>query len=555
VKLSTLRRPMTSVDTHEVHSIKRLSLQQCEGTCRRTAQRILIAAWVCVGFLPLLLQARSYLKFMTPHKISESLVEAPDYVSQVAQLSARCPVEELYIAQVRWNIEPTYYHEVEQGRICHFIVPQYNIHGNYLLGSSKTQASSTTPASCTANSFPLAYYFYHGSIGYYAFYEEAEGTYCDLDKTAYVQVRGLGTYDVNGASLVKDTGADGYRKSYWYSIFGGVWIVYRSVQMRRCYISCKRFGRRCDFAEETMCRRVAVVYVQENMRLTAHGATNYHRLVMLYLLVEGLMSDLFMLIAQDGILVKIQYISLGYNISGVLLLVFEIIESMNWLREKWRVFIKRLIFCYEASLLGELLSVAGLHHYITTLNRSTLRDSKPTALAVSYYVWSLVGHSAIVLGLVAFIVAVRTLWAIAFVRWKHGTLAVFLAPCSVDTVLAMRNKMTTLGGYRWQDGKLYYTAEALKSFGVLKMGEEDGTEFAVLRKLHWLETPTGNLFVIGTVVGESLEPCVERPCSGVVSFFQEHVGGVSFRGPHHSLFRNKVSPDSQALSVLPPAAR
>lgn len=95
---------------------------------------------------------------------------------------------------------------------------------------------------------------------------------------------------------------------------------------------------------------------------------------MLYLLIEGLMSDLFMLIAQDGILVKIQYVSLGYNLSGVLLLVYEMIEHMQRLREKWRVFINRLIFCYESSMLGELLSVIGLHHYITTINRSILRD-------------------------------------------------------------------------------------------------------------------------------------------------------------------------------------
>lgn len=73
----------------------------------------------------------------------------------------------------------------------------------------------------------------------------------------------------------------------------------------------------------------AVVYVQESMRLSAHGARNYHRAALLYLLVEGLMSDLFLLIAQDGLLAKLQYISLGYNLSGVLSILFEMVEATN----------------------------------------------------------------------------------------------------------------------------------------------------------------------------------------------------------------------------------
>ncbi|KAJ8556574.1 hypothetical protein ON010_g9393 [Phytophthora cinnamomi] len=276
---------------------------------------------------------------------------------------------------------------------------------------------------------------------------------------------------------------------------------------------------------------------------------------MLYLLIEGLMSDLFMLIAQDGILVKIQYVSLGYNISGVLLLVYEMIENMRWLREKWRVFFKRLIFCYEASMLGELLSVIGLHHYITTINRSSLRNSEPTALEVSYYVWSLVGHGTIVLGLITFIISVRALWAVAYVYWKHRALAVFFAPCCVDTTLGLRNKMTLLGGYRWGHGKLYYTQVALKAFGLLKMEEEDGTDFVVLRKLLWFEILTDNLFVIGVIAGEVMEICAERPCTGMVSFFDHNIGGgsnhIEVRRALCIRERNKVSADSKSLKVLP----
>ncbi|OWZ15244.1 hypothetical protein PHMEG_00011151 [Phytophthora megakarya] len=200
---------------------------------RMTAQRILMVAWFCVGMVPLLLQIRSYLKFMAPHKITETVVEPPYSERDITQLDL-CPIEELYIARVRWNIEATYFHEIHHGRLCHFVVPQYNIHGNYLLGPTKTTSSSPTPE----------YYFYHGSIGYFAFYEEAEGAYCAQDKTAYV-------HDT------MNTGS-----------YGGVWLLYR-VKMR-CYISCKRYGRRCDFTEEPINRWIAVVYVQENMRLTAH---------------------------------------------------------------------------------------------------------------------------------------------------------------------------------------------------------------------------------------------------------------------------------------------
>lgn len=67
---------------------------------------------------------------------------------------------------------------------------------------------------------------------------------------------------------------------------------------------------------------------------------------------------------------------------------------------------------------------------------------------------------------------------------------------------------------RWE---LYYTPTALKAFGILEMVEEDGTEFLVLRKLHWLTIPANDLVVIGVVTGQLVEPCIERPCLGVVT--------------------------------------
>ncbi|KAF1783651.1 hypothetical protein GQ600_9191 [Phytophthora cactorum] len=85
---------------------------------------------------------------------------------------------------------------------------------------AKRTAIMTTPTSCANESYAFEHYFYHGSIGYFAFYEEAAGTYCKRDKTAYVRVRGLGTFDSNFSALASDRGDYSYRQSYWYGIFG-----------------------------------------------------------------------------------------------------------------------------------------------------------------------------------------------------------------------------------------------------------------------------------------------------------------------------------------------
>ncbi|RLN98598.1 hypothetical protein BBJ28_00007202 [Nothophytophthora sp. Chile5] len=490
-----------------------------------TATRLLLAVWISLGIVPLFLQARSFVNFVTPHKITQDLVASVGATRELVDLEALCPVEGLQIAGSWWNVGITHYYPVEHGRICHFVIPQYNIHGAYLLGEERTAPSSTTPASCSGESYPFQHYFYHGSIGYYAFYEEAEGTYCANDKTAYVLVRGLGTYDSNGAPLANDTGDTTYRRSYWYGLVGSIWIAYRSILMRRSYISCKRYGRRCDRMQEKIRFKDALVYVQESMRLSAHGARNYHRAALLYLLVEGLMSDLFMLIAQDGLFAKVQYISLGYNLSGVLSMLFEMVETMHWMGERVRSLIKRLLFNYETALMGELVCSGAMQYYLTSLNRSSLQSSRPVAEAVSYYVWSLVGHGIIVLGIVAVIVSVRVLGAIVTVMWKFGSLRIFIAPCCVDTTLGVRCKMILLAGYVWEDGKLCYKIETLKSFGVLKMIEEDGGEFLVLNRLYWFSIPREDMFVIGVVSGHSVEPCSERPCTSLVSMFSRSLGG------------------------------
>ncbi|EEY69952.1 uncharacterized protein PITG_06493 [Phytophthora infestans T30-4] len=447
---------------------------------------------------------RSYLKFVTPHKITQSLIVPSGIPDETANLAELCPVRALLLSSVWWNVEPTHY-------------------------SMLARQNDTTPAHCADDSYAFDQYFYHGSFGYYSFYEEQIGTYCAKDNTVYIYGHGLGSFDTNGAFLAQDRGSSGYRHSVYYGLVGSIWVTYRALVLRRSLISCKRYGRRCDQGGEYLSRKEAVIFVQENLRLSAHGATIYHRFALVYLLVEGIMTDLFLLIANEGPLAKIQYVSLGYNLSGFLLLIYEIAETSSCMREKYRLFFKRLWFSYETAFLGELLSAALQEQMITALNRSSLLDkSKSTALAVSYYFWSLIGHGVFVLALTGFVLSVRTLWAIVYTwsRHPHHSWAIFTEPCSVDTVLKLRNKMTSLGGYRYDNGKLYYRADALKAFGLLQYEEEDGTAYLVLQKQYWLGTKRNNLFVIGAISGQSVEPCEERICTGDVTFIDRRLGGT-----------------------------
>ncbi|EEY69949.1 uncharacterized protein PITG_06490 [Phytophthora infestans T30-4] len=518
-----------------------------------SAQQMLLTTWFVVGMVPFVLQTRSFVKFATPHKITETLVVPLDAVQETVNLTDLCPALGLQMAQVWWNVETTHYYNLKHGRLCHLVSPQYNCHGRYVIGSERTKAYHAAPSSCANDSFPVEMFFYHGSIGFYSFYEEVAGTYCTIDHTIYGLIHGLGTFDINGSLLAHDRGSYSYRYSYWYGTVAVVWIIYRGLVIRRSFIACKRYGRRCDQMHESLRRRIAMVFVHENMRLSAHGATNYHRFVLLYLLIEGIMSDLFLLVATDGFLAWFQYISFGYNLSGMLLILFEMIENMKWLHERSRLFIKRLLFSYESSLLGELLSAIGQASFLTSVNHSDIRHSGPTARAVSYYAWGLVGHSVIVLSLIGFIMTVRVLRAITCVRWKHGQIwAVLTAPCCVDTTLGIRNKMTMLAGYCWVDGGLCYKPEALKAFGMLKLEEEDGAEFMLLRKLHWFKVSTEDLVMIGSVTAQCVQPCTERPCTGVVSFFDRSLGG-SLEGGRHRVrsicVKNKIRPSPSSHTV------
>ncbi|KAJ8542673.1 hypothetical protein ON010_g12137 [Phytophthora cinnamomi] len=514
-----------------------------------TARRMLMAAWCGVGLLPFILQVRSYLQFVTPHKINENLVAPPGASRETANLTELCSATGFLMAQVWWNIVPTHYYNTENGRICHVVVPQYNLYGGYRIGSSRTNAPfHTTPSNCWNDSYPFEQYLYHGSFGYYSFYEEAQGSFCTKDNTAYAVVNGLGTYDINGIFLAHDSGSTTYRYSYWYGIVGGIWILYRSLVLRRSFISCNRYGQKCERIGERLHRNESVVFAYESMRLSAHGARNYHRFALLYLIVEGVMSDLFLLIAHDGINAQTQYISIGYNLSGLLLLMWEIIESTKWLSERSRMLIKRLLFSYESSLFGELMTAAIQNHLLVALNRSGLKKSNPTALDVSYYFWSFIWHTIYVVVLMTYLLVVRATISVVFVFWRNRTWETFTAPCCVDMALGPRCRMTLLDSYTWDGDKLYIEKAALRAFGIQKVVEEDGSEFLAIEKLHWLEVPRENCFIIGVVSERTVKPCAERPCMGVLGFFERSLGGDQRTESALSLFIKRRSRRSTALT-------
>ncbi|OWZ21774.1 hypothetical protein PHMEG_0003631 [Phytophthora megakarya] len=352
------------------------------------AQQILLAAWFVVGIVPFILQAQSYLKFMTPHKITENLVVPPGSESETTNMMALCPALGLQMAQVWRNIEKAHYRSMDDSvsrasiprswdlqriqvgtirlkhtnlrLIRHFrttlvltrvvkvssfkvtrcrlqsLMPTRTLRTNYarrrkiykdilkrmvmvatartpmtaiatyggytmadyvgtpgfgfgnpfmqpqswaqaaeqqrasmgtadavpetprtdrvetsldhqalvvkqtdrlryVIRPERVPAYHAAPSSCTNDSFLLFLFFYHGSIGFYSFYEEVRGTYWAGDRTVYGLIDRLGTLDLNGWLLPQDTESYDYRWSYWYNIVGMVWIVYRALVIRRSY--------------------------------------------------------------------------------------------------------------------------------------------------------------------------------------------------------------------------------------------------------------------------------------------------------------------------------
>ncbi|KAE9010136.1 hypothetical protein PR001_g9923 [Phytophthora rubi] len=143
-------------------------------------------------------------------------------------------------------------------------------------------------------------------------------------------------------------------------------------------------------------------------------------------------------------------------------------------------------------------------------------------------------------------------------RWRYGCFAVLTTVCCVETTLGIRGKLVVLGGYSYENAKLYYKVATLKAFGMMKMMEEDGHEFLVLHKLYWVAIPRRDLFVIGAVHGTQVQPCPERFCTGVVTSFTQvlggPVGGTGTRRWLRGAFDNRVDLEPANIKIAIPRA-
>lgn len=272
------------------------------------------------------------------------------------------------------------------------------------------------------------------------------------------------------------------------------------------------------------------------------------------------MGDLFLLIAKDGPLAKVQYISLGYNLSSVLSILFEIVETMGWMG-RFTQFAKRLLFTVESSMIGELLCAVAMQSFLTALNKSDLRDSNLEAEAVSYYVWSLVGHGAIVLGLAGFIFTIRAIISLAIVRTKYGSFGVITSECCVDHVLGVHIKLIQLSGYirSSSTGSIMYRTDTIKSLGLFKMTVDgDHEEFLVLERVHWVKTPRDDLLVIAKLSGNHAEPCPHDRASiiSTLRICERALGGDDFdveiaASELETVMPELMEADDDTLALLP----
>ncbi|GMF12936.1 unnamed protein product [Phytophthora lilii] len=198
------------------------------------------------------------------------------------------------------------------------------------------------------------------------------------------------------------------------------------------------------------------------------------------------------------------------------------------------------------------MSATIQEYFLVSLNRSRLKKSNPTALAISYYFWSFVWHTIFVIGLMTYLLVIRATVSIVYMLWRNRTWETFTAPWCVDMTLGPRCRMTLLASYTWEDDKLYIEKSSLRAFGVLKPVEDDGAEFLVIDKLNWLEVPRDNYFVIGVVSERLVKPCKERPRTDtdVVSFFDRSLGGDQRTESAPSLFIKRRSRRSTAPTLI-----
>ncbi|KAG3183158.1 hypothetical protein PC128_g14329 [Phytophthora cactorum] len=159
---------------------------------------MMLLMWLVMGVLPMTLPTRSYAKFVTPYKIIPCLVDPDEGITETSDIWTLGPVKEWYSAGVYWNIMPTHYFHRKDGIRCHYVIPQYNVHGNYFVGNETTGPFPTSSEDCADESYPSQHFLYHGSICFYSLYGEVKGTYCPKYGAAYVLVGGLGTFYIKG---------------------------------------------------------------------------------------------------------------------------------------------------------------------------------------------------------------------------------------------------------------------------------------------------------------------------------------------------------------------
>lgn len=485
-----------------------------------------MTAWVVGVFTPWVLQLNSFTQLVAPHQISENLLTLSAEVED-NEVEINCPLMEMRIAGVYWNIRSTHYSMTATGRICHFVMPQYNVHGFYHIGSSAV-VTAHPAASCETEPLSVNYYFYHAGFGYYSFYQEGSGIFCPDDLAATIVVNNLGSYDMNGQTLAHDRGATGYRCSYYFGLIGSIWIAYRALLIRRSFVLFTRHVTRFLEQSESMGLQDVIIYVQETVRLAAHGANNYQRLAIFYLLLEGTMTDLFLFITKDTLPALPVVISLCYNLAGILSILFEMVERSPLLARVVRI-CKRLFFNHETAFIREALVVTFLQAYITALNRTPrMTESLPIDRAISYYVWGVVGHSVIALTMAGFLLMFRAAGAIAIVWWKYHSFQPLLASCCVEAAINARQKMVLLTGYYWREGRLYYAKRTLRAYGLMiATSESTGDEWLVHEKVRWFVIRRSNMMVLGKVHGRHVDPCDERQCSDPVTACTHVLGGRS----------------------------
>jgi hypothetical protein len=345
-----------------------------------------------------------------------------------------------------------------------------------------------------------------------------------------------------------------YRESYWFGAVGLLWILFRALVIRRSFVLFKRHLTRCHQQHATIRLRDVIIYVQETARLTAHGASNLQRADVIYLLLEGFMSDLFLFITKDGLSALIQCISLCYNLAGIISVLFEMVESsaaskrssLRWSRAV-RV-IKRLFFNHETTMVGELLLVTVLQLYITTLNKSKMQDTLHVAHAISYYLWGLVGHAIVASSMIVFLFMVRSVGVTAVVWRKFRFLGPLTAPCCVEAALGARQKLVLITGYVWTDDcGLYYGKDSLMSYGLMmadvdKSAGDKGQLLLVRERINWFAVPKENFVVLGEVREMHVEPCEERSLlSPNVVICDRNLGGHQSSKQHSEWFGGTAS--------------